>query len=378
MYWGLFSIDISRNRQNPNIHCRSRSSLFRNIRDITSFAHTPQHSQHLLHTMRVVPVLSLASLMSTSPAGSSSSPPNLPAVNIGHQHSKADDVAFGRVSNDKFLLTPEQIQTFHREGCVTIPNVLTEEEVAEIEQVFEKFLSGEIPVPGKDFCDISKPFGIPSHQWSIVNCMLPTTYYTSLQGNIYEKLTASMARQLFPASNMTKDYDQFLNKRPGKTDAVFAWHQDMGYWPGPKALGVDTTDTCTFSLAIDDSMEENGCLRYVVGSGAAKKLRSHQPLVGGSRDEGHALTLQIGADDEVRLAPAKRGSITIHDEYVVHGSGGNKCKDKQRRTYVVAYRAGEVVEAERKIGFTHSHNDEVNWDTFQDGEEHRVANKPKD
>jgi hypothetical protein len=30
------------------------------------------------------------------------------------------------------------------------------------------------------------------------------------------------------------------------------------------------------------------------------------------------------------------------------------------------------VEAERRIGFTHSHNDDVNWDTFNDGEEHRL------
>jgi len=280
----------------------------------------------------------------------------------------------GRISDDEFVLTPQQIETFHKEGCVTIPDVLTEDEVAELEEVFDQFMSGDIAVPAKDHCDMSKPFGIPKEQWSIVNCMLPTTYYPPLQGNIYERLTASMARQLYPNSNMTKDYDQLLNKHPGKTDAVFAWHQDMGYWPGPRALGVDITDTCTFSLAIDDSTEENGCLRYVVGSGAAKKLRSHKPL-SGSRDEGHALTIQVGPKEQVRLAPAKRGSITIHDEYVVHGSSGNRCKDKQRRTYVLAYRAGDVVKAERRIGFTHSHNDNVNWDTFKDGEEHRVGNK---
>ena len=85
--------------------------------------------------------------------------------------------------------------------------------------------------------------------------------------------------------------------------------------------------------------------------------------------------IKTGVDEtkeEVRLAPAKRGSLTIHDEYVVHGSGGNNCPDRQRRTYVVAYRAREIVDAERLIGFTHSHNDEMNWDTFQDGESHRV------
>lgn len=282
---------------------------------------------------------------------------------------------FGRISNDEFVLTPEQIECFHRDGCVTIPNVLTDQEVDELEHVFDKFVAGEIVVPGKDFCDMSKPFGVPYEEWSLVNCMLPTRYYPPLRGNVYERLTASMARQLFPNSGMTKDYDQLLNKRPGKSDAIFSWHQDMAYWPGPKALHVDCTDTCTFSLAMDDSLPENGCLRYVVGSGVSKTLRPHRPAAGDSREDGHALAAEVYDTEEIRLAPAKRGSLTIHDEYVVHGSGGNHCPDRQRRTYVVAYRAAKIVEAERRIGFTHSHDDNVNWDTFQDGESHRIGGK---
>ena len=35
----------------------------------------------------------------------------------------------------------------------------------------------------------------------------------------------------------------------------------------------------------------------------------------------------------------------------------------------LAYRPRKVVENENKIGFTHFHDDDVNWDTFQDGEE---------
>ena len=122
-----------------------------------------------------------------------------------------------------------------------------------------------------------------------------------------------------------------------------------------------------FSLAVDDSMEENGCLRYVEGSQKSKTLRPHKPLAN-SRDDGHALTIDVdeAKGDVIKLAPASRGSITIHDEYVVHGSAGNNHKDKQRRTYVVAFRPKKVVDAERRIGFTHSHNDEVNWDTFED------------
>lgn len=278
----------------------------------------------------------------------------------------------GRISSESYVLTAEEIDTFHKDGLVTLHNVLTEEEVAEIQELFDRFINREITVPGKDFCDMSKPFGIPFEDWSIVNCMLPTRYHPPFQNNIFERITAGIVKQIHPNIEMSKDYDQFLNKRPGKGDAVFAWHQDMGYWPNPKALGVEETATCTFSLAIDDSEEENGCLRYVPGSGLSKTLRKHAPLAS-SRDEGHALTIEIDESkgDIVKLAPCKRGSITIHDEWVVHGSSGNKCPDRQRRTYVLAYRPKAVVEAERKLGFTHSHNDTVNWDTFDDGEERK-------
>jgi phytanoyl-CoA hydroxylase len=32
---------------------------------------------------------------------------------------------------------------------------------------------------------------------------------------------------------MKPDYDQLLCKKPKKTDAIFAWHQDMAYGPTP-------------------------------------------------------------------------------------------------------------------------------------------------
>ena len=59
----------------------------------------------------------------------------------------------------------------------------------------------------------------------------------------------------------------------------------------------------------------------------------------------------------------KRGSITVHDERIVHGSGGNS-SDTWRKTYVMAFRPEETVNEERATGFTHSHNDKVKWDTF--------------
>ena len=71
----------------------------------------------------------------------------------------------------------------------------------------------------------------------------------------------------------------------------------------------------------------------------------------------HIVAVLVSSDDEeVELMPIARGDVTIHNEYVVHGSSGN-VSNGNRRTCVVAYRTKETVEIERANGFTHSHND---------------------
>jgi hypothetical protein len=94
-------------------------------------------------------------------------------------------------------------------------------------------MARDIHIPGKDFCDMSKPFDTPFEDYSIINCMLPTKYHPPLQGNIFERLAGKACAQLFGCTveegsttvTFVKDYDQLLNKRPNKGDAVFGWHQ---------------------------------------------------------------------------------------------------------------------------------------------------------
>ena len=59
---------------------------------------------------------------------------------------------------------------------------------------------------------------------------------------------------------------------------------------------------------------------------------------------------------EVRRA-IRRGDITVHNEGVLHGSGGNTSASSYRRAYIVALRSESTVAEERRRGFTHSHND---------------------
>uniref|UniRef100_A0A7S3LL77 Fe2OG dioxygenase domain-containing protein n=1 Tax=Aplanochytrium stocchinoi TaxID=215587 RepID=A0A7S3LL77_9STRA len=268
----------------------------------------------------------------------------------------------GRRHGEEYVLSKRQLKDFQEKGLAIIENLLTEEELRTIEATYDEYMkNGSSSKQGKDFCDMSKPFNTPREEYSIVNAMLPRVYYPELKGNIYERVAQSIANQLFPDVSMVIDYDQLLDKSPNCTDAVFAWHQDMAYWP-PKTTTPDTR-TVTFSLALNSTNIENGCIKYIPGSGKSKTLRQHKPL-GETREEAHAIRLNIDESKEkISYAQVPRGSASIHDEYVVHGSAGNSSSGS-RRTYVIAFRTKDTVEKERSLGFTHSHNDEINWDVF--------------
>ena len=102
------------------------------------------------------------------------------------------------------------------------------------------------------------------------------------------------------------------------------WHQDGQYWP------IRPLATCTVWLAIDDATIENGCLRFIKSSHIDQKLKSHninndknltlnQELMKEEYDEEKAVNLIL-----------KRGQISLHDVYLVHGSEANNSPNARR------------------------------------------------
>lgn len=266
------------------------------------------------------------------------------------------------IQGDEYILSEDQITAYNRDGFIVVDDVVTEEELATFEEMYQQFINGEVLDMNRDFCDMSGPYGRKFEEFQLVNAVLPRKYQPKLQGNIYERRAASISKQLIGES-ATLDYDQLLAKRPKKGGAQFAWHQDLGYWP----TGSPDTITATCSLALDDAVEANGCLKVVPGSHLEPNLRTHRPVFradpkSGAREEGHTLTIELTDGDEVVLLPVKRGSVSVHNEKIVHGSGGNN-SEQWRRTYIIAFRSAETVEYERSIGFTHSHNDKIQWTT---------------
>ena len=112
--------------------------------------------------------------------------------------------------------------------------------------------------------------------------------------------------------------------KPAINGHATPWHQDGQYWP------IRPLATCTVWLAIDDATIENGCLRFIKGSHIDQKLKAHninndknltlnQELVKEEYDEKKAVNLIL-----------KRGQISLHDVYLVHGSEANNSLKARR------------------------------------------------
>lgn len=269
-----------------------------------------------------------------------------------------------RRQGETYSITKNEVQQYRELGYIVLREVLTEAEMETLDPWFDHFVAGkEMDKMARDFCDMSQPYGTPMEEFQLVNAMCPSQYRPELANNIFYKIANSIADQLYSDGKAEMDYEQFLAKKPSKAGAEFAMHQDLGYWPKTK-----NTWTATFSLALSDSELINGCLQVIPGTNKEPELRKHlpKPYNGDdkekiNRDDSHTLVISTTASDENVYLPVKRGDITIHDERIVHGSGGNISKE-WRKTYVMAFRDSNTIKEERAMGFTHSHNDKVNWD----------------
>ncbi len=250
-----------------------------------------------------------------------------------------------------YPLTQAQHEAFHRDGWVHLPGFLRADEVAALLPTYMALLRREIPVVGRDYCDMTGDYRRPVEQFAIVNVMLPRRYHPPWRDNVYERRAAATARALC-GDDLDLDYDQLVAKPPGQADAVFHWHQDLAYWPA-----TADTRTATFWLALDVVADDNGKVRFVTGSHRESQLRPHRPLFA-DRDQNHTLVARVdAAADRIDGADLQPGDVTVHHERTVHGSAGNH-STRWRRGYVLAFRSRAAIAGERALGFTHSHNDD--------------------
>jgi len=112
--------------------------------------------------------------------------------------------------------------------------------------------------------------------------------------------------------------------KPAFNGYATPWHQDGQYWP------IRPLATCSVWLAIDDATSENGCLKFIKGSHKDKKLKKHRI----NKNEKLTLNQELLKSEYIEKKSVnlilKRGQISLHDVYMVHGSEENKSSNSRR------------------------------------------------
>lgn len=116
--------------------------------------------------------------------------------------------------------------------------------------------------------------------------------------------------------------------KPAGDGMAVPWHQDGQYWP------IDPLATVTVRIAIEDSLPENGCMRYLPGSHRRRELVAHEFVA----DANVAIRQRVAAIDEsqARDDVLQAGQISLHDVYLVHGSRENR-SPRRRSDYAIRY-----------------------------------------
>lgn len=115
-------------------------------------------------------------------------------------------------------------------------------------------------------------------------------------------------------SNLLISATELFAKHPHDETISIAWHRDQPY------LGFDPKFTVTAWIALTDSIPENGCMQVILEAQRAEAARG-MPTARETKE-----TAASAAKVAVVL---RAGEMSLHDVFVLHGSGSNGSSQKR-------------------------------------------------
>ncbi len=212
-------------------------------------------------------------------------------------------------------LTPNQIDSYNKEGFISDLNVLSFEEAKEIRDEIERI-------------EKEWPNSLDGINRNYVHLISPIFNKVCLNKNILDAVESIIGKNILICGTT------LFIKNPEEKGFV-SFHQDAKY------IGLEPYNWVTAWIAVTDSNEENGCMRMVPGS-HKENIKYHKQ----NFDEGNLLTRgqTIENVDLEMTEPLilKAGQMSLHHPKVIHGSGINKSKDRRIGFVVQSYIGSNV------------------------------------
>ena len=158
---------------------------------------------------------------------------------------------------------------------------------------------------------------------------------------VFLRLIVKIAEQLL-GGPVRLWHDQVFVKLP-RDGAVVEWHQDYSYWTRTKPVAH-----LTCWIGLDDSTEDNGCLRYVRGS-HNWDLPPRYHLSSDMSAVYKYLTDEQRAEFDPVPALLQAGQASFHHPLMLHGSYENTSNRMRRAAVVNFVRDGVTSDSDQPL-----------------------------
>ena len=201
------------------------------------------------------------------------------------------------------ILTPAQIDAFHRDGCIFPVRVLSSEEALAIRARLEAFEQGA-GGPLKGDLRHKSPLLFP---W--LNELVRNSRIVDAIEDLYGENLLCWSTNFFI--------------KEAANPAFVSWHQDSTYW------GLSRTDVVTAWVALTPSNESNGAMGFIPGTHTADQMPHRDTFARNNlltRGQEIAVDIDAGQAVTIELEP---GEMSLHHVRLVHGSPANPSADRR-------------------------------------------------
>ena len=214
------------------------------------------------------------------------------------------------------MLTAQQVQQYHDTGYLAVPDVLSGDEVAELQRVTDEFVEASRTIAAHtDVYDLE-----PSHSPAeprVRRIKNPDQHHEAYDRTLRHPSIVGIVDQLIGPGVRFRGTK--LNLKSAGYGSPVEWHQDWAFYPHTN------DDILAVGVCIDAMSEENGGMLVVPGSHRGPVFDHHQDgyFVGAVTDS------EMRGDHTVQLeVPA--GGISLHHVRTLHGSVPNRSPRPRR------------------------------------------------
>jgi ectoine hydroxylase-related dioxygenase (phytanoyl-CoA dioxygenase family) len=237
-------------------------------------------------------------------------------------------------------LTPQQIVQYHIEGFISLEDLTSQEEVAEIREIYDDLFERQVGRECGDQFDLggSDEEGVKAKLPQILN---PSRYAPQLkQMKLYANAQSVVNQLLGPLAKVTGDHA--INKPPFD-GAETPWHQDEAYWD-PRQL----YEAMSIWIPLQDVTVESGCMQFVPGSNKLNIVQ-HQSIGGDVRVHGLEVCDPMVDTTTAVACPIPAGGATIHHNRTLHYAAANRSNQPRRALILMASLPSKPYPAPRRF-----------------------------